>query len=240
MEDYYFAEIFRSLRKLHGLTQGELSKILKSSQSRVSKIESRVVLPSAEDMLRFCDYFNIELYDFKFQNIYYPNAQDYLIKSQFSLNPNFKSMSTTYSGRVLYLLRKHMIPISSLERFFDKNGIDPDIFTVINFPVCESLERAVINFIEEGNYPLREECLLDVGGARKYNCKKEYFNQKSMLIDSITPIRKEKSKPGDLCLWLGAGHIEPITIMLENLKTKGNLSYKLSNDEGKISISFSN
>lgn len=53
MRTFNYASLFRSFRKLHGLTQVQMAESFGAGQTRISKIENGILHPDANEILHF-------------------------------------------------------------------------------------------------------------------------------------------------------------------------------------------
>ena len=64
-DDFLLSEIIGStladLRKNTGMTQKEFSKILGVSESSIAHYEQGITIPSADMLLKYADYFNVNI-----------------------------------------------------------------------------------------------------------------------------------------------------------------------------------
>jgi transcriptional regulator with XRE-family HTH domain len=141
--------IFRAARKLRGLKQAEMAKLINVSQSAISKFESGTLMPDTHKWYQFCQSLGLDA-DLTYRSGYVFSTipRDSYKKSNFKFG---KKPSTSL------IKAKECIPfinsITKMEQKFSfedtmkKNGIDIDIFRIVDFNIPVSVLAIIFKFM---------------------------------------------------------------------------------------------
>lgn len=65
----YFFENLKYLRKLHDISQAELAQAIEKVSSTISNWETAKQNPDLMDLIKICNYFNIQIQDIVYTNL---------------------------------------------------------------------------------------------------------------------------------------------------------------------------
>jgi transcriptional regulator with XRE-family HTH domain len=142
--------IFRAVRKLRGLKQGEVSKYINVTQGTISKFEKGILIPDCQKWYQFCERLKI-VPDLTYRSgyIFTSIGRDSYKKSTFIIDG---------SHQAPYIQAKECIPLINVinemkltlpfEKLIKKNKIDLDVFRVLDLKIPVSIFLIVFNFFD--------------------------------------------------------------------------------------------
>lgn len=149
--------IFRAVRKFHGLGQTEFAATLGITQGTVSKIEAALMGPDLALWFRFLDTFGVlDPYCFTYGGIEFKKEKySDLLADGMKLLPNYK-----LDAKTQYFSVKKIKPlVTHLERshekmfnnFLKKSGVKIELFTILNHPLPILFMSDFFEFLDSVN-----------------------------------------------------------------------------------------
>lgn len=173
-----FPSMLRAGRKLRGYTQHDIAKLLSTSQSRISNLESGLTVPDAAEWIYLCE--NLKLPADCAQKGYLDWASEVQITNErrvglFRLPKRYANLqaSKVRTARVFLTTFNWLLGESAFQSFLSEAGIDIDYFRILDQQVNIQLTYDIANEIEKRN--LLNEHLADFM-AKKFISKSTQGN----------------------------------------------------------------